>query len=67
MKAVIVGASGTPYAHGFFMHDVYFGNNYPETPPSVSLITTGGAQVRFNPNLYSDGKVCLSLLGTWRG
>ncbi len=23
--------------------------------------------MRFNPNLYSDGKVCLSLLGTWRG
>ena len=22
---------------------------------------------RFNPNLYSNGKVCLSLLGTWRG
>merc|ERR1719154_130124 len=23
--------------------------------------------VRFNPNLYQDGKVCLSLLGTWDG
>ena len=23
--------------------------------------------VRFNPNLYNDGKVCLSLLGTWHG
>ena len=22
---------------------------------------------RFNPNLYTDGKVCLSLLGTWHG
>jgi hypothetical protein len=21
--------------------------------------------VRFNPNLYADGKVCLSVLGTW--
>ena len=27
----------------------------------------GGGSVRFNPNLYSNGKVCLSLLGTWRG
>ena len=26
-------------------------------------MTTGGGQVRFNPNLYVDGKVCLSLLG----
>ena len=23
--------------------------------------------MRFNPNLYKDGKVCLSLLGTWPG
>lgn len=33
----------------------------------VNIITTGGGQVRFNPNLYNTGKVCLSLLGTWRG
>mmetsp|Transcript_19443 Transcript_19443/g.38096 ORF Transcript_19443/g.38096 Transcript_19443/m.38096 type:complete len:394 (-) Transcript_19443:163-1344(-) len=30
-------------------------------------MTTGSGQVRFNPNLYNNGKVCLSLLGTWRG
>lgn len=30
-------------------------------------MTTGSGTVRFNPNLYKDGKVCLSLLGTWRG
>ena len=29
--------------------------------------TTGGGSVRFNPNLYNCGKVCLSLLGTWQG
>ena len=23
--------------------------------------------MRFNPNLYNEGKVCLSLLGTWPG
>jgi ubiquitin-protein ligase len=22
---------------------------------------------RCNPNLYEDGKVCLSILGTWQG
>ena len=26
--------------------------------------TTGGGTVELNSNLYSDGKVCLSLLGT---
>jgi len=30
-------------------------------------MTTGKGTVRFNPNLYNCGKVCLSLLGTWRG
>lgn len=30
-------------------------------------MTTGGGSVRFNPNLYSSGKVCLSILGTWAG
>ena len=33
----------------------------------VHFRTTGGGAVRFNPNLYQEGKVCLSLLGTWDG
>jgi ubiquitin-conjugating enzyme E2 Z len=28
---------------------------------------TNGEKVRFNPNLYTCGKVCVSLLNTWRG
>lgn len=28
---------------------------------------SGSGTVRFNPNLYNCGKVCLSLLGTWSG
>jgi hypothetical protein len=36
-------------------------------PPLMELETTGGGVARFNPNLYADGKVCLSLLGTWHG
>lgn len=30
-------------------------------------MTTGGGKVRFNPNLYANGRVCLSILGTWSG
>uniref|UniRef100_A0A915KFV2 UBC core domain-containing protein n=1 Tax=Romanomermis culicivorax TaxID=13658 RepID=A0A915KFV2_ROMCU len=30
-------------------------------------MTTGNGTVRFNPNLYNDGKVCLSILNTWHG
>jgi ubiquitin-protein ligase len=29
----------------------------------LALLFSGGGRVRFNPNLYVDGKVCLSLLG----
>ncbi len=36
-------------------------------PAQVQFLTTGGGTVRFNPNLYNCGKVCLSLLGTWSG
>lgn len=67
MKVLIMGSSTTPYAHGAFEYDVYFDDSYPNHPPKVNLETTGGGQVRFNPNLYANGKVCLSLLGTWSG
>lgn len=67
MKAIIFGADGTPYAHGAFEYDIFCVQNYPEGPPKVNLQTTGNQDVRFNPNLYANGKVCLSLLGTWRG
>mmetsp|Transcript_28549 Transcript_28549/g.25440 ORF Transcript_28549/g.25440 Transcript_28549/m.25440 type:complete len:352 (+) Transcript_28549:6147-7202(+) len=67
MKVIIMGSTGTPYAHGAFEYDVYFDDQYPNKPPSVNLMTTGAGAVRFNPNLYANGKVCLSLLGTWSG
>ena len=67
MRAIICGAANTPYAHGWFEFDLYFDSRYPQTPPKCKLVTTGGGAVRFNPNLYADGKVWLSLLGTWRG
>ncbi|XP_064470606.1 ubiquitin-conjugating enzyme E2 Z-like isoform X2 [Ornithodoros turicata] len=41
--------------------------DYPIQPPRVRLMTTGYGSVRFNPNLYRNGKVCLSILGTWAG
>ena len=57
----------TPYSGGCFQFDIFFPRQYPTAPPLVHFCTTGLGQVRFNPNLYSCGKVCLSLLGTWKG
>eukprot|EP01041_Mallomonas_annulata_P012562 gene12562-26455_t len=67
VHAIIVGPFGTPYEGGFFYFILNFPDNFPHEPPKVKLITTGGGRVRFNPNLYADGKVCLSILGTWSG
>mmetsp|Transcript_6499 Transcript_6499/g.15860 ORF Transcript_6499/g.15860 Transcript_6499/m.15860 type:complete len:283 (+) Transcript_6499:56-904(+) len=64
--ALIIGPAGTPYEGGFYFFDVQFTDDYPMTPPRV-LFRTGDGRVRFNPNLYVDGKVCLSILGTWDG
>ncbi|KAK2179061.1 hypothetical protein NP493_516g01000 [Ridgeia piscesae] len=67
MRALICGPEGTPYSAGCFVFDIFFPTGYPKVPPMVNLQTTGGGTVRFNPNLYNCGKVCLSLLGTWEG
>lgn len=67
LQALVTGAKGTPYAHGCYIFDIFIDDNYPAGPPKMNLSTTGNGKIRFNPNLYSCGKVCLSLLGTWRG
>jgi baculoviral IAP repeat-containing protein 6 len=66
-SAMDLGATSTPYAGGCFQFDIHFPATYPNAPPMVNLMTTGHGTVRFNPNLYNCGKVCLSLLGTWSG
>jgi ubiquitin-protein ligase len=64
---IIAGPKDTPYHNGLFEFHAYFPDNYPKAVPSVLLNTTDNGRVRFNPNLYANGKVCLSLLGTWSG
>lgn len=44
-----------------------FPKDYPIKSPSVRCVTTNNGKTRFNPNIYAEGKVCLSILGTWRG
>lgn len=67
IDALIVGPEDTPYAGGFFAFRIALPHDYPAQPPKVKLLTTGSGTVRFNPNLYMNGKVCLSILGTWSG
>ena len=67
IHALIIPSHDTPYSNGCFLFQFNIPENYPKSPPNVKLITTGNGKVRFNPNLYACGKVCLSLLGTWKG
>jgi len=66
IKALIVGPEDTPYTNGFYFFDIEFTNRYPFAPPKVKFCTLNKA-VRFNPNYYTCGKVCLSMFGTWSG
>uniref|UniRef100_A0A0B7A662 Ubiquitin-conjugating enzyme E2 Z n=1 Tax=Arion vulgaris TaxID=1028688 RepID=A0A0B7A662_9EUPU len=67
IHALLTGPFDTPYEGGFFYFLIRFPADYPISPPRVRLMTTGNGTVRFNPNLYKNGKVCLSILGTWAG
>ncbi len=66
-KILIIPPLSTPYGGGCYEFDMFIPPDYPITPPQMKFLTTGGGTVRFNPNLYKCGKICLSLLGTWSG
>ena len=64
--AMIIGPSDTPYEDGMYFFEFNFPYDYPINPPKVVFLNNNG-RTRFNPNLYRNGKVCLSVLNTWRG
>lgn len=65
-KIMMIGPEDTPYENGFYFFNFTFPNDYPFNPPAVKYETRHG-NIRFNPNLYTCGKVCLSLINTWEG
>ena len=64
--ALIIGPSETPYFGGNYFFQFNYPTDYPHSPPKVTYCTNDG-RIRFNPNLYKEGKVCVSILNTWRG
>ena len=64
--AMIIGPEGTPYEGGYYFFRFNFTHEYPYKPPGVVYCTNDGI-TRFNPNLYKNGKVCVSILNTWKG
>ena len=65
LSVLVEGPARTPYEDGLFLFDVQLPNDYPSSPPVFHYVSH--CSDRLNPNLYEDGKVCVSLLGTWSG
>lgn len=64
--ALILGNKDTPYSYGNYLFEFLFPDNYPYEPPKLKFLTSDGS-MRFHPNLYINGKVCLSIINTWNG
>jgi len=65
LRVLIIGPAKTPYELAPFIMDFRFGPSFPLSPPDAYFHSWTNGVGRINPNLYEDGKICLSLLGTW--
>ena len=65
IRVLIIGPSDTPYEYAPFVIDFHLGSSYPQAPPEAFFHSWTNGNGPVNPNLYEDGKICLSLLGTW--
>ncbi|MCJ1377091.1 hypothetical protein MMC17_000182, partial [Xylographa soralifera] len=67
VRILIIGPEDTPYSLAPFVLDFHLSQDFPRSPPEAYFHSWTRGLGRINPNLYEDGKVCLSLLGTWPG
>lgn len=67
LRCLIIGPRDTPYEHAPFVIDLQLGTEFPQVPPVAHFHSWTGGLGRINPNLYEEGKICLSLLNTWPG
>lgn len=67
LRVLIIGPKETPYELAPILIDFYLGGDFPTKPPKAYFHSWTNGVGRVNPNLYEDGNICLSLLGTWPG
>ncbi|KAN0060251.1 hypothetical protein ACQY0O_007580 [Thecaphora frezii] len=67
LRVLIIGSEGTPYEDAPFVIDFHLKPSYPQEPPVAHFHSWTNGSGRVSPNLYEEGKVCLSILGTWSG
>ncbi|WVZ68241.1 hypothetical protein U9M48_017202 [Paspalum notatum var. saurae] len=56
-QVTIIGPPDTLYDGGYFNAIMSFPQNYPNSPPSVRFTSE-----MWHPNVYPDGRVCISIL-----
>uniref|UniRef100_A0A7S4QHB5 E2 ubiquitin-conjugating enzyme n=1 Tax=Ditylum brightwellii TaxID=49249 RepID=A0A7S4QHB5_9STRA len=56
-EILIMGPDGTIYEGGFFRARLVFPPDFPNMPPTMTFISE-----MWHPNVYEDGKVCISIL-----
>ena len=56
-EVMIMGPADTPYEGGIFQADMSFPRDYPNNPPTLRFTSEF-----WHPNVYADGKVCISIL-----
>lgn len=55
----IMGPHDSPYEGGIYTGEIKFPSDYPTSPPEVKFTNK-----LFHPNVYPDGKLCISILHT---
>ncbi|XP_064394757.1 ubiquitin-conjugating enzyme E2 G2-like isoform X2 [Halichondria panicea] len=58
-EAMISGPEDTSFEGGVFITELVFPPDYPLSPPKMRFISE-----MFHPNVYQDGRVCISILHT---
>jgi ubiquitin-protein ligase len=56
---VLIGPKDTPWDSCIINGSIFFPENYPFSPPSIKFNNN-----LYHPNIYKDGKVCLSILNS---
>lgn len=64
--ACVFGPKDTPYEDCPMLYEFTIPSTFPFDNPQVHFRTYDG-RTRFHPNMYIEGKCCLSILGTWQG
>ena len=63
--AMVIGPKDTIYENCILFFDIEFTSQYPFEPPIIKYHSTNN--IRIHPNIYVNGKICLSILNTWTG